>query len=188
MVDRNLLREFSVDDAELEALLSDDFSILDEELQKEAHTYDINDILTGTVVRVDDEEVVVDIGYKSEGVIQRDEWGEGEALPEPGHQIEVLLEEFEDSIGLIVLSMKKAQRVRDWEEIIKTHAEGDVVSGPVVRKIKGGLLVLIGREVDGETVIKNGVNVFLPASQVDIRRPSDIADYIGSRSVAKENS
>jgi len=179
MVDRHLLREFEVDDAELEALLSGDFD-LDEEIQKEAKTYDINDILNGTVVRVDDEEVVVDIGYKSEGVIQREEWEDGEALPKPGETIEVLLEEFEDSIGLIVLSMKKARRVRDWEDIIKTHDEGDVVSGPVVRKIKGGLLVQIGREVDADdNVIKNGVNVFLPASQVDVRRPSDIADYIG---------
>lgn len=178
MVDHHLLREFHVDDEELESLLGGDFD-LDDEIQKEAQTYDINDILTGTVVRVDDEEVVVDIGYKSEGVVQRDEWEEGQALPEAGDAIEVLLEEFEDSIGLIVLSMKKAQRFRDWEAIIKTHDEGDIVSGPVVRKIKGGLLVQIGREMDGETVIKNGVNVFLPASQVDVRRPQDIADYIG---------
>ncbi|APZ92836.1 30S ribosomal protein S1 [Fuerstiella marisgermanici] len=179
MVDRHLLREFSVDDAELEAVLEGSFDALDEAIQNEAHTYDINDILQGTVVRVDDEEVVVDIGYKSEGVIQREEWEDGEKLPSAGEQIEVLLEEFEDSIGLIVLSMRKARRVRDWEEIIKTHAEGDVVSGPVVRKIKGGLLVLIGREMDGDDVVKNGVNVFLPASQVDVRRPPDIADYIG---------
>lgn len=179
MVDRNLLREFDVDDAELESLMGLDEDVFGEVLTAEAQTYDINDILTGTVVRVDDEEVVVDIGYKSEGVIQREEWEDGEVLPEPGSQIEVLLEEFEDSIGLIVLSMKKARRVRDWEEIIKTHSEGDVVRGPVVRKIKGGLLVAIGREMEGENVVKNGVNVFLPASQVDVRRPSDIADYIG---------
>ncbi|MEZ6124744.1 MAG: 30S ribosomal protein S1 [Planctomycetaceae bacterium] len=105
--------------------------------------------------------------------------GRRRTLPKPGDVIEVLLEEFEDSIGLIVLSKKKAERIRDWEDIIKTHAEGDVVKGPVVRKIKGGLLVQIGREVVGEEVIKNGVNVFLPASQVDVRRPSDIGDYIG---------
>ncbi|MCA9083290.1 MAG: S1 RNA-binding domain-containing protein, partial [Planctomycetaceae bacterium] len=179
MVDRQLLREFNVDDAELESVLKASFEALEDVLHEEAQTYDINDILKGTVVRIDDEEVVVDIGYKSEGVVQRDEWEEGEALPAIGSTIEVLLEEFEDSIGLIVLSKRKADRVRDWEEIIRTHQEGDIVKGPVVRKIKGGLLVAIGREVDGETVVKNGVNVFLPASQVDVRRPSDIADYIG---------
>ncbi len=180
MVDRNLLREFAVDDAELEAVMDASFDMLEDVINEEAQTYDINDILVGTVVRFDDEEVIVDIGYKSEGVIQREEWEDGEVLPAVGSKIEVLLEEFEDSIGLIVLSMKKARRVRDWEEIIKTHNEGDIVKGPVVRKIKGGLLVAIGREMDGDTVIKNGVNVFLPASQVDVRRPSDIADYIGN--------
>ncbi|MEO2025432.1 MAG: 30S ribosomal protein S1, partial [Fuerstiella sp.] len=179
MVDRNLLREFHVDNAELEAVMQASFEALEDVINAEAQTYDINDILTGTVVRVDDEEVMVDIGYKSEGVIQRDEWEEGDILPKIGSSIEVLLEEFEDSIGLIVLSKRKADRVRDWEEIIKTHDEGDIVKGPVVRKIKGGLLVAIGREMDGESVVKNGVNVFLPASQVDVRRPSDIADYIG---------
>ena len=179
MVDRNLLREFNVDDAELEAVMQASFDALEDVINAEAQTYDINDILTGTVVRVDDEEVIVDIGYKSEGVIQRDEWEEGDTLPKVGSSIEVLLEEFEDSIGLIVLSKRKADRVRDWEEIIKTHSEGDIVKGPVVRKIKGGLLVAIGREMEGESVVKNGVNVFLPASQVDVRRPSDIADYIG---------
>ena len=179
MVDRNLLREFNVDDAELEAVMQASFDALEDVINAQAQTYDINDILTGTVVRVDDEEVIVDIGYKSEGVIQRDEWEEGDTLPKVGSPIEVLLEEFEDSIGLIVLSKRKADRVRDWEEIIKTHSEGDIVKGPVVRKIKGGLLVAIGREMEGESVVKNGVNVFLPASQVDVRRPSDIADYIG---------
>ncbi len=72
----------------------------------------------------------------------------------------------EDETGEIVLSRKKAHRMRAWEMVISRYHEGDVVKGRVTRKIKGGLLVDIG------------VNVFLPASQVDIRRPSDIADYI----------
>ncbi len=72
----------------------------------------------------------------------------------------------EDDTGEIVLSRKKAHRMRQWEKVISKNHEGDVVKGRVTKKIKGGLLVDIG------------VNVFLPASQVDIRRPSDIADYI----------
>ena len=72
----------------------------------------------------------------------------------------------EDETGEIVLSRRKADRMRRWENVISKHHEGDVVQGRVTKKIKGGLLVDIG------------VNVFLPASQVDIRRPSDIADYI----------
>ena len=171
MVDRNLLREFGVEDSELDAVMSASFpDFADDEsvfYESEAQTYALNDILHGTIVRVDNEEVVVDIGFKSEGVVQRDEWDENEPPPEVGQRIEVLLEEFEDSIGLIVLSKRKADRVREWEKIISTHNEGDVVKGQVIRKIKGGLLINIG------------VNVFLPASQVDIRRPNDIAEYIG---------
>ena len=171
MVDRNLLREYGVEDSELDAVMSASFpDFADDEsvfYESEAQTYALNDILHGTIVRVDNEEVVVDIGFKSEGVVQRDEWDENEPPPEIGQRIEVLLEEFEDSIGLIVLSKRKADRVREWEKIISTHNEGDVVKGQVIRKIKGGLLINIG------------VNVFLPASQVDIRRPNDIAEYIG---------
>ena len=170
MVDRNLLREFNIDEAELDAVIAASFPEFSEEeiYHQEAQAYDLNEILTGTIVRVDNDEVVVDIGYKSEGVVQRDEWEEHEDVPEVGQQIEVELEEFEDSIGLIVLSKRKADRRREWEKIISTHAEGDIVKGSVIRKIKGGLLLNIG------------VNVFLPASQVDIRRPNDIAEYIGS--------
>jgi small subunit ribosomal protein S1 len=164
MVNRNLLREFSVDEQEIDALFTESEELI---YEHEAQTYDINQLLTGRVVRVDDEEVVVDIGYKSEGVIQRDEWGVDDELPAPDSEIEVLLEEFEDSIGLILLSWRKARRIRQWEDVISRHDEGDIVKGPVERKIKGGLLVDIG------------VHVFLPASQVDVRRPQDIGDYIG---------
>ena len=81
--------------------------------------------------------------------------------------MQVLLDAVEDESGAIVLSYRKAKRQKEWEDVIAKHKEGDVVAGLVTRKIKGGLLVNIG------------VNVFLPASQVDIRRPPDIADYIG---------
>ena len=87
--------------------------------------------------------------------------------PKIGDEIQVLLEAVEDESGAIVLSYRKAKRQKEWEDVIAKHKEGDVVSGLVTRKIKGGLLVNIG------------VNVFLPASQVDIRRPPDIGDYIG---------
>ena len=112
MVDRNLLREFNIDESELDAVISASFPNFAEEefYHQEAQAYDLNQILTGTIVRVDNEEVVVDIGYKSEGVVQRDEWDSTEAPPEVGQQIEVELEEFEDSIGLIVLSKRKIGR------------------------------------------------------------------------------
>jgi small subunit ribosomal protein S1 len=86
-----------------------------------------------------------------------------------GETVEVLLEAVEDDAGLVQLSKRKADRIRSWERTIALHSEGDIVTGRVMRKIKGGLLVDIG------------VPVFLPASQVDIRRPGEIADYIGSQ-------
>jgi small subunit ribosomal protein S1 len=176
MVDRNLLREFSVDDADLEAAfgsaLAEAEHAEDESLE---HLYitgtgggvDVNSIIDGTVVRVEGDEVLIDIGYKSEGIVALDEWDREAPPPQPGDKVAVLLEEIEDEFGLILLSKRKADRIRQWEDIVRSKKEGDVVKGMVQRKIKGGLLVNIG------------VNVFLPASQVDIRRPPDIGDYIG---------
>src|SRR4029077_8128071 len=99
------------------------------------------------------------------------EWfdeGAGQIVPpRPGEEVEVLLEAVEDETGAVVLSFYKAKRQKQWREVVEKHKEGDVVSGVVARKIKGGLLVNIG------------VHAFLPASQVDIRRPQDIATYVG---------
>ena len=174
MVDRNLLREFDVSDADLEAALG--LSLADAEAAEEALIleydardagYDVNAVLEGTIVRVEGEEVLIDIGYKSEGIVPLDEWSDTDEPPVAGQKISVLLEEIEDEFGLILLSKRKADRIREWEKIISTHKEGDIVKGEVLKKIKGGLLVNIG------------VNVFLPASQVDIRRPQDIDSYRG---------
>ena len=167
MVDRNLIREFSVAEEDISDMLGtsfDEFEIGDEAYVETA--YDVNQIVQGTILRVEGEEVLVDIGYKSEGIVPIDEWSDDGSLPQAGERCEVLLEEVEDDLGLILLSKRKADRIREWERIISTHAEGDVVKGTVVKQIKGGLLVNIG------------VNVFLPASQVDIRRPPDIRNYI----------
>ncbi len=174
MVDRNLLREFSIKDEELDsylatslAELTGDEADMDLLYDETSRSFDANEIITGKIIRVDDDEVLVDVGAKSEGLVLREEWEEGEPDPEPGHTVEVLMEDMEDIHGVILLSKRKADRIREWERIIEKCDEGDIVTGNVVRKIKGGLLVNIG------------VNVFLPASQVDIRRPNDIADFIG---------
>jgi small subunit ribosomal protein S1 len=166
MVDRNLLREFDVNEDELTAVVigEDGTNALDQFLGG-GQNFEIGRIVSGRVVEVVGDQVVVDVGYKSEGLVPLGEW-EDEPPPHPGDDVEVLLEGMEDETGEIVLSRKKAHRMRAWEMVISRYHEGDVVKGRVTRKIKGGLLVDIG------------VNVFLPASQVDIRRPSDIADYI----------
>jgi len=167
MVDRNLLREFDVSDDELTALVAgeDGTNEFERFLDEEGQSFEIGGIVKGKVIEIVGDQVVVDVGYKSEGLVPLGEW-EDEPPPTPGEDVEVLLEGMEDETGEIVLSRKKAHRMRAWENVISKYHEGDVVKGKVTRKIKGGLLVDIG------------VNVFLPASQVDIRRPSDIADYI----------
>jgi small subunit ribosomal protein S1 len=180
MVNRNLLRQYdpSLQDLEQEmtAALQDgsaDGSVntLEEIILRDSRDFEVNKILPGRVVNIVGDDVVVDIGYKSEGIIPLNEWyDEAEDKikpPQIGDEIQVLLDAVEDESGAIVLSFRKAKRQKEWEDVISKHKENDVVSGLVTRKIKGGLLVNIG------------VNVFLPASQVDIRRPPDIADYIG---------
>lgn len=184
MVDRHLIREFPVDDAELEQSLGDALREIAEAeeaadaLYVDNSDFDVNQLVKGTVLRIEGEEVLVDIGYKSEGIVHVSEWGPDERIPQPGETIEVLLEEVEDDFGLVMLSKRKADRARDWDWFVKSHKELDRVSGTVVRKIKGGLLVNIPRSSDAGPAAQ-GVNLFLPASQVDIRRPSDIGDYMG---------
>jgi small subunit ribosomal protein S1 len=177
MVNRNLLRQFDLPDTEMQTQLQEAFyrqdigTDVDDWLPQEEQEFEANKIVKGRVLQIVGDDVIVDIGYKSEGIIKLEEWYD-EGLdkvvpPQPGEEIQVLLDAVEDESGAIVLSFRKAKRQKEWEHIIEKHKEGDVVSGAVTRKIKGGLLVNIG------------VNVFLPASQVDIRRPPDIGDYIG---------
>lgn len=174
MVDRNLLREFNISDDELQEAFGLSLASVEEIEEGTIYehagvNFDVNAILDGVVVRIEGDEVLIDIGYKSEGIVPIEEWSDTGEQPTPGEKVSVLLEEIEDEFGLILLSKKKADRIREWLTFIASHAEGDVVLGDVIRKIKGGLLVNIG------------VNVFLPASQVDIRRPPDIGEYVGKQ-------
>jgi small subunit ribosomal protein S1 len=168
MVDRNLLREFDITEDELNTAVADVMGDGDLDAALGAgQSFEIGSIVSGVVIETVGDQVVVDIGYKSEGLVPLNEWEDGEPHPNHGDVVEVLLEGMDDDTGEIVLSRRKADRIRRWENVIAKYHEGDVVAGLVTKKIKGGLLVDIG------------VNVFLPASQVDIRRPSDIGDYIG---------
>jgi small subunit ribosomal protein S1 len=172
MVNRNLIRNFDDDDLDrdLDAAMADaasgNLAVANLDLNENA-------IVEGRIIRVDDEFVLVDVGYKSEGQIPRNEWDENEDAPQIGQQLKVLIEEVDESTdlearGLIALSKRKARKIEEWNKVMDSVKEGDVVTGIVTRKIKGGLLVDV-----------SSVNVFLPASQVDIRRPSDIGDYVG---------
>lgn len=178
MVNRNLIRSLEDDDILEElALLAPE-----EEAEKwlleafaiEQQDYAQGKIVDGRIVEINDEWALIDVGFKSEGTVSLDEWGADEDQPKIGETVVVLIEEMEDELGaaddpygMISLSKRKAEKILEWEELMKTISEGQVVTGTVIRKIKGGLLVDIG------------VNVFLPGSQVDIRRPGDIGDFIG---------
>jgi small subunit ribosomal protein S1 len=171
MVNRNLIRQFDQPDTELQNQLDAAFDQdITAWLTDEKQVFEANKIVEGRVLNIVGDDVLIDVGYKSEGVIKvdefRDEGTDQVVPPKVGDTIQVLLETVEDEYGVINLSYRKAKRQKEWEDILRKHKEGDVVSGMVTRKIKGGLLVNIG------------VNVFLPASQVDIRRPPDIGDYI----------
>ena len=177
MVNRNLIRGLDLNEEEWEQELS---VALEGNLTEGidwggAGEVAINQIIEGRVIRMEGDFVLVDVGYKSEGIILRNEWEDHELPPEPGQIIKVLIEDVEDihglvddSRGMITLSKRKAEKIEAWKKVMEAVHEGDVVTGIATRKIKGGLLVDI-----------SGVNVFLPASQVDIRRPADIGDYIG---------
>ena len=172
MVDYNLIEQIGIDDAEADALILSAFGTdvaegrMEPLFKDDMAEYEPGKILIGRVAGKAGDDVVIDVGLKSEGLINKGEFDNFEDL-ELGDKIEVLLEDVEDESGLIKISKRKADRIRGWERILETTAEGDVIEGKVMRKIKGGLLVDIG------------VPVFLPASQVDIRRPSDIGEYIG---------
>ena len=117
------------------------------------------EVITGTVLKVSSSDVVVDVGYKSEGMISIHEFlGEdGECIVQPGDTVDVLLERTEDREGHIVLSREKAEKMKIWDEVEKAYNDQKVVIGRVIERIKGGLAVDIG------------VRAFLPGSQVDVR-------------------
>jgi small subunit ribosomal protein S1 len=173
----DVVRKYDLSPEELEQKVQQAFQDVPAEEMEGRYTESVKEfrpdtILKGRVLNVANDEVIVDIGYKSEGVIPLSEFGEN-ADVDVGDEIEVLLDEIEDQTGMIRLSKRKADRIRAWNEILRTHKEGDIVRGKVVRKIKGGLLVDVG------------VPVFLPASQVSLRRTGDISEFIGQEVEAR---
>jgi small subunit ribosomal protein S1 len=124
-----------------------------------ARKFEEGEVMKGTVLKITDTDVVVDIGYKSEGVIPVAQFIDphGNVTIHVGDTIDVLLEDTEDFDGHIVLSKEKAEKVKVWEEVEKAYNENAIVRGRVIERIKGGLSVDIG------------VRAFLPGSQIDVR-------------------
>jgi small subunit ribosomal protein S1 len=171
MVDRNIVQKLDLSEEKLEKQIGELFGeteheYLEKVLQAKVDSRLPGTILKGKIVSQIGNDVIVEVGLKSEGIVDASEFEEADEIT-AGKDIEVLLEDTDSEGGLILLSKLKADRIRGWETIINTKEKGDVVTGKVIRRIKGGLLVDIG------------VPVFLPASQVDIRKPGDISRFIG---------
>lgn len=125
-------------------------------------------VVKGKVIKRDSDGVLVDINFKSDGLIPTSEFSEHELKKlTPGSEIEVIIDDFEDVDGNIVLSYEKAKELKAWQSIMKLYEEGKPVEGVVTHKVKGGLSVDIG------------VQAFLPGSQVDLQRVADFDQYIG---------
>ena len=125
------------------------------------------EIVTGRVVSKDEKYVIVDIGFKSEGIVPLNEFRDNETI-EPGDEIEVFLDKVEDREGQLVLSRKKADTLRTWQLIEKNFESGEVIEGYIKRRIKGGMVVDIF-----------GIDAFLPGSQIDVRPVRDFDAYVG---------
>src|SRR5579859_1515944 len=125
------------------------------------------EIVKSKVLRVTDTAVILDVGFKSEGAVAIDEFKDPKSLKE-GDEIEVFLEHLEDQEGAVVLSKKKADFMRVWERIREAHEKDEAVTGTLVKKIKGGVVVDL-----------MGVDAFLPGSQIALRRVPNIDELLG---------
>ncbi|MFH1060860.1 MAG: 30S ribosomal protein S1 [Pseudomonadota bacterium] len=153
--------------------MSDDDDMDQEELAKlyeqSFRTIQEGEVAKGTIVAVENDYVVVDIGYKSEGQIDINEFKDpdGNIVAEVGQQVDVLLERAEDEDGTIILSKEKAAKIKVWDEISRVYNEDGVITGAIVGRVKGGMSVDIG------------VPAFLPGSQVDLRPVRNLDALIG---------
>jgi small subunit ribosomal protein S1 len=140
---------------------------MEEAMQQSPVNFAAGDIVKGTIIEVRSKEVLVDIGYKSEGAIPGNEFDDIKTV-NAGDIIDVLIERLEDREGMVVLSKEKAEFKQNWEKILSICNEGGTITGRVKGVVKGGLLVNIG------------VEAFLPASQIDVTPPKSLTSYVGN--------
>lgn len=125
------------------------------------------ELITGTIVSILDDSVIIDVGFKSEGTITISEFGEDPEL-KLGDKVEVVLESVEDQDGNLVLSKERADFLKIWSRVIEAHETGEILEGKIIKRIKGGMVVDLF-----------GMEAFLPGSQIDIRPIRDFDAYVG---------
>lgn len=136
-----------------------DFGQLLDQFEQEQATLQEGEVVRGTVVGISERGVVIDFGYKSEGIVNPAEFTEdGEITVKPGDEVDVLVKNMETADGLPVLSRADAVRMKAWDDLEKAYQEGTTIKGRVTERIKGGLRIDI-----------DGIAAFLPGSQVDVR-------------------
>ena len=155
---------------EQDAEEGESFSKLYEESLKKAD-FKIGDVVKGRVISIEDDHVLVDINYKSEGIIPKSEFRmvAGQEDIQVGQQLDVYIDRIENDEGMMVLSKDRADIIRIWKDISKVVENEEVIEGTVIAKVKGGLNVDIG------------VKAFLPGSQIELRPVRDLNDYIGKK-------
>ncbi|MEB2782258.1 30S ribosomal protein S1 [Algoriphagus sp. C2-6-M1] len=131
------------------------------------------EVIKGTVVGVNDKDVIINIGFKSDGLVPLSEFRDLESI-KPGDTVEVFIEEQENALGQLILSRKKAKIVRAWQDIEDALEHDNVIEGLVKRRTKGGLIVDI-----------YGVEAFLPGSQIDVKPIRDFDIYVGKKMEVK---
>ena len=144
-------------DSEMEELYNDSLNDIAE-----------GDVTEGRVLAVHDNEAIVDIGFKSEGIVPIEDFAAGE-LPKVGETIEVFLERLEDESGQLVLSKKKADFMRIWERVVEGFNNDEIFEGRILRRVKGGMVVDL-----------LGLDAFLPGSQIDVKPIQDFDKYVGN--------
>jgi small subunit ribosomal protein S1 len=140
---------------------------MEEALKQGSKLFAQGEIVKGKIIEVRPKEVLVDIGYKSEGVVSISEFLEPEAVT-LGSEIDVLIEKLENKEGTVVLSHEKAEFKKNWERILSICNEGGRVMGKVKSVVKGGLIVNVG------------VEAFLPSSQIDMTTPKNLQQFVGN--------
>ncbi len=145
----------------------EEFEFLSQLYNKTLSKVNEGDIVSGKILDVSEKEVIVDIGFKSEGIMPLDEFDNADDI-KPGDTIEVYLEKIEDMSGQLILSKRRADFVRVWESVVEKHEKDEIITGTITRRIKGGMVVNL-----------NGVDAFLPGSQIDVKPIRDFDSYLG---------
>ena len=140
---------------------------MEEALKHSATRFVAGEIVKGRVIEIRNKEALVDIGYKSEGVVNGNEFDDIK-LVKIGDEVDVLIEKLEDKDGMVILSKEKAEFKQNWEKILTICNEGGRIAGKVKSVVKGGLIVHIG------------VEAFLPSSQIDVITPKNLTQFVGN--------